>query len=57
MLSSFFIKSARNGPTPFRYSMGENNMVDAWVWMFFICYKYRVVIVYKNEVVKVYVSN
>ena len=27
-------------------------MVDAWGWMFFICYKYRVVMVYKNEVVR-----
>ena len=28
MLSSFFKRSARNGPTPFRYSMGVANMFD-----------------------------
>jgi len=28
MLSSFFNKSARSGPTPFKYSMGWDN-IDA----------------------------
>jgi hypothetical protein len=28
MLSSFFNKSARKGPTPFKYSIGEDNIVE-----------------------------
>jgi hypothetical protein len=31
MLSSFLKRSARKGPTPFKYSIGEANMETVWL--------------------------
>lgn len=34
MPSSFFKRSAFSGPTPFRYSMGLNNIEETWLMLF-----------------------
>ena len=56
MFSSFFSRSALNGPTPFRYSIGLSNMEGADV-MFFVYTKIKgiaVVIMNKNYRISFY---
>ena len=40
MPNSFFKRSARNGPTPFKYSIGELNMDEVVLIIIFISNKY-----------------